>query len=220
MDDFKKELDDYFCRFTFGQFVTLILLEIVTLFFVFYLGAHYGPDLLGQRETKKETLLPKEGAKSIDEIVGTPPVDYTYPEVLTRPEGQKAVPIKPSGVTAEEYENKAPESPPPAQPEEKTAPEEVPPPAVKPREEPEPTKASHFSIQVGSYQSAEEATKTMNQWKKKGYQAFLGVGEIPKKGIWYRVRIGTFKTRPAADQFLDQFKKKEKASGLVVKSKS
>jgi hypothetical protein len=45
MEDFKKDIDDYFCRFTFGQFVTLILLEVVTLFFVFYLGARYGSDL-------------------------------------------------------------------------------------------------------------------------------------------------------------------------------
>lgn len=34
--------DGFFCRFTFGQFFALLLLEVFTLFFIFYLGARYG----------------------------------------------------------------------------------------------------------------------------------------------------------------------------------
>jgi len=39
--------EGFFCRFTFGQFFALLVLEVFTLFFVFYLGARYGPEFLG-----------------------------------------------------------------------------------------------------------------------------------------------------------------------------
>lgn len=110
MEDYKRDLEDYFCRFTFGQFVTLILLEIVTLFFVFYLGAHYGPDLMGTREAlaRKETnLLPKDSPKNVDDIVGSPPIEYTYPEILTQHDGAKIIKVKPAGQTAEEFEKQS-----------------------------------------------------------------------------------------------------------------
>ncbi|PIR16843.1 MAG: hypothetical protein COV46_06760 [Deltaproteobacteria bacterium CG11_big_fil_rev_8_21_14_0_20_49_13] len=36
----------YFCKFTFGQFFTILVLEVATLAFVFYLGAKYGTSYL------------------------------------------------------------------------------------------------------------------------------------------------------------------------------
>lgn len=52
MSDYMKnrrgeESDSFFCRFTFGQFFALLVLEVFTLFFVFYLGARYGREFLG-----------------------------------------------------------------------------------------------------------------------------------------------------------------------------
>jgi cell division septation protein DedD len=41
------ESEGFFCRFTFGQFFALLVLEVFTLFFIFYLGARYGRGLLG-----------------------------------------------------------------------------------------------------------------------------------------------------------------------------
>src|SRR3989338_9518971 len=43
--------DGFFCRFTFGQFFALLVLEVFTLFFVFYLGARYGREFLGIANT-------------------------------------------------------------------------------------------------------------------------------------------------------------------------
>ncbi len=43
----REEGDGFFCRFTFGQFFALLILEVFTLFFVFYLGARYGQEFLG-----------------------------------------------------------------------------------------------------------------------------------------------------------------------------
>lgn len=45
-DETHDEDVQYFCKFTFGQFFTILILEVVTLAFVFYLGAKYGTDYL------------------------------------------------------------------------------------------------------------------------------------------------------------------------------
>ncbi len=124
MSEFDKDLENYFCRFTFGQFVTLILLEIVTLFFVFYLGAHYGPELMGRGagQANKASLLPPDDSKKVEDILSNPPTDYSYPKTLSdhgnSEEGlSKAVRVKPSGMTAKEADQLikkgAPTPPPP-----------------------------------------------------------------------------------------------------------
>lgn len=228
MDDFQKDLEDYFCRFTFGQFVTLILLEIVTLFFVFYLGARYGRDLLGgPKAAQTESVLPKDGPRNVDDIVNNGSVGYTYPEVLTgNPKGTaaQAIRIKPSGLTAEEYEKQS-RHPVAQQPEAPSAEVRAEPIAGQPEAKPVPSNNvesasaapdGKFAIQAGSYQSEEEARAALKRWQGKGYQAFMTVADIPSKGIWYRVRIGGFGDRASADDFLQKFKAKEKASALVV----
>lgn len=45
-----EEADNFFCRFSFGQFFALLVLEVFTLFFVFYLGARYGREFLGMEK--------------------------------------------------------------------------------------------------------------------------------------------------------------------------
>ena len=223
MSEFTKDLEDYFCKFTFGQFVTLILLELVTLFFVFYLGARYGPDLIGsRREVAKKSLgLPADRPKTIDEIVGTPQVDYTFPEVLTDPtpstprgtkKEKEVIRIKPSGVTVEEFERQK------FQKEKQTILIPVEKEEVAPMAAPSPP--GKYAIQVGSYPTAEEANRMIDRWKKKGYDSFLSVGEIPNRGTWYRVRLGSFPSREEATRYLEQFKGKEKTSALVVQSQS
>ena len=232
MSEFGKELEGYFCKFTFGQFVTLILLELVTLFFVFYLGARFGPDLIGSRK-ELATQLPPEGPKSVDEIVGKPKVDYTYPEVLSDSPGRAVIKVKPSGMTAKEFERIKVVEEKPAGPVTVPVPEKVKvaekppielPPTQPPAPEPtiptvEPGNGS-FAIQVGSYQTADEATRALEKLKGKGYSGFTTVGEIPNKGTWYRVRIGRFKNKGEAQSFLKKFKQKEKTPALVVLSKS
>lgn len=211
MSEFAKEIENYFCKFTFGQFVTLILLELVTLFFVFYLGAHYGPDLIGGKRTEKV-------ANDAPLVPDTPKVDYTYPQVLSDQKDRGVIRVKPSGMTAQEYESMrvvVPAPAPEAAPQPEPVAEKLPPPP------PEPAKQQgKYTIQVGSYPTAEEAATAVDQWKGKGYDTLMTIGEIPNKGTWYRVRIGRFKDRDEANRFLQKLRQKEKADGLVVLSKS
>ena len=216
MSEFGKDLGDYFCKFTFGQFVTLILLELVTLFLVFYLGARYGPDLMGRSDTVARVSNEKDSPAAEKERV-----DYTFPETLTAPPGREAIQIKPSGLTAREFEKQVAENSPIIIP----APEPVEPPS-KLEEKAEiaipvtTAVAGDYSVQVGSYATAGEAKGQIDKWRNRGYSSFMTVADIPKKGTWYRVRVGHFKNRGEAESFLQKFRSKEKVSGLVVRSGS
>lgn len=54
--------EGFFCRFTFGQFFAILVLEVFTLFFVFYLGARYGREFLGlDRKAEVASSAPAEG---------------------------------------------------------------------------------------------------------------------------------------------------------------
>ena len=206
MDDFRhNEVGDYFCRFTFGQFITLAILELATLFFVFYLGARYGPDMIHGRSavtTHKAISLPPEGPKTIDEIVDDKTaVKYSFPEVLTdktspetRPVTQKTT-LPKETKPQESFEKK---------------------PVVKVKS----SDIAKYTLQVGSYPSAAEASKAISYWQKKGYDSFMSIGEIPNRGTWYRVRIGGFGNKDDAQAFLKTFKTKEKIPALIVLSTS
>lgn len=244
MEDFpKRDLDDYFCRFTFGQFITLILLEVVILFLVFYLGARYGRDLIGGRDEILQDPTTQGAPKSVDDIVGRPSVDYTYPEVLTGSGNHpSAIRVKPSGVSAEDYARRPPEveTPEPAAAEptepvaEKTTvkfPQEVPSePVAAEAETPEPTPPpappvtvkpkGDFAIQLGSYPTPTEASQVLARWKKKGYAAYQVIADIPGRGQWYRVRLGGFPNRVDAKKYLDRFQAKEKVEAIIVSTKN
>lgn len=75
--------EGFFCRFTFGQFFAILVLEVFTLFFVFYLGARYGREFLG---LDKEPRVAAEGEAS-----GTQEGISIEPQVLTTsdPEASK-----------------------------------------------------------------------------------------------------------------------------------
>ncbi len=59
-----EDAESFFCRFTFGQFFALLVLEVFTLFFVFYLGARYGRGLLGLDQAQTAVTM-EEGAAAV-----------------------------------------------------------------------------------------------------------------------------------------------------------
>jgi cell division septation protein DedD len=60
----QDDAESFFCRFTFGQFFAILVLEVFTLFFVFYLGARYGRGLLGL--DKAPAIALEEAAQSAE----------------------------------------------------------------------------------------------------------------------------------------------------------
>jgi cell division septation protein DedD len=55
-----------------------------------------------------------------------------------------------------------------------------------------------FTIQVGSYNKAEEAEGRASILRAAGFDAHVAAVEIPKKGTWFRVQSGRFQTREQA----------------------
>lgn len=305
------ESESFFCRFTFGQFFALLVLEVFTLFFVFYLGARYGRGLLGLDQnpaitmeetantatTAENTQAPAasgtpekptvpttadpEVVKMADQLIAkaespelkdrikkmiaqaqgggaaVSPVDTTAtatpppqtgPKVITIGNGEPPVNAAPSEPVTQATpaspiavppvsEARAPTAPTQGNTEANAA-EDVPEVFKKREARTEATAAQdaadrknatdasvikiksaengRYSLQIGSYPKLDEATRSVERWKSKGYPAFLMIADIPDRGRWYRVRIGGFNSRDDAAKYLGDFSSKEGVEALVV----
>lgn len=235
--------DGFFCRFTFGQFFALLVLEVFTLFFVFYLGARYGRDFLGLEErpavvegtvAEEATVITTgdpEAARMADELIATAKTPELKERIRNMIQGaQQGEERRIPEVVAV---NRREESPaPPAAPEPTPdRPVEVastqPPAAPAEPAKPEGSTDTNvirvkspgnarYSVQVGSYPQMEEAARTVDRWKKKGYPAFMMIADIPDRGRWYRVRLGGFESRNEATRYMQELQSREDVEALVV----
>ncbi|MBI2346322.1 MAG: SPOR domain-containing protein [Deltaproteobacteria bacterium] len=73
-----------------------------------------------------------------------------------------------------------------------------------------------YAVQVGAYQEQREAAYFVEEWKAKGYPAYLMTADLGDRGRWYRVRLGGFATREDAEHYLVELKSKETVNGIVV----
>ncbi len=233
---YNKKETSYFCRFTFGQFFTLLIIEIFTLFFIFYLGSRYGGELLGV----KHPIAGKEEKKNLPEVVLTDPnqIATTHdPEIkaLAKDLLHSAPTPDLKQRVAEMLEEKQAAAPAPASAATSTLkaaprvenavapPQEVappPPPTAAALPKPEPviktaTTNARYSIQVGSYPNPDEAHTLVDFWKQKGYDAYLVSADLPNRGRWYRVRIGGFENKDTAEAYLKDLTSKEEVDAFV-----
>lgn len=63
-----------------------------------------------------------------------------------------------------------------------------------------------FTIQVGSYNSRDDAMKFAEAFSAMGYQPILHEVNIKNKGTWHRVSIGAFNNMAEAKEFLEKEK--------------
>jgi len=242
----KQQQDDsFFCRFTFGQFFSILLLEVFTLFFVFYLGAKYGADFLGlpvsleasqtvadspsdySPKLTVQTTDDPEVLKLAQELMDkakTPELKERIAAMLqARPTQdkvdamkQEAVQIVKNGV---EVKQEAATENMVAEKIEASPSEEV---ADSPDATPsgvvrvKSSDSARYSIQVGSYPELPEANGIVEKWKKLGYPAYMMIADIPDRGRWYRVRIGGFNSKDEASGYLSDLNKREGVEALVV----
>ena len=220
MDD---DAESFFCRFTFGQFFAILLLEVFTLFFVFYLGARYGREFLGlersgQHIAEQQGELPQpleEAPKAVtteDPEVAKMAKDLIEkaktPELKERIAGMLGTDVAGKKLPGTKPKEAAPT---PEEPETASA-------------SPQPSNvvrvksgdAAKYAIQIGSYHDVTEANAAIETWKTKGYPAYLMIADIPNRGRWYRIRIGGFGAREDAESYLSELKTQENVDGLVV----
>ncbi len=75
---------------------------------------------------------------------------------------------------------------------------------------------SEYTLQIASYPDESAAIQVVDNWKKKGYMAFLSVEEIPDKGKWYRVNVGNFGEEKAAQDYAKTIQQKENINPQVI----
>ncbi|MBI4126180.1 MAG: SPOR domain-containing protein [Deltaproteobacteria bacterium] len=210
--------ESFFCRFTFGQFFAILLLEVFTLFFVFYLGARYGREFLGMPDVQPLAAAPTSEpqvttttdpevtamAHELIEKADTPELKERIATMLQKEQSQKV--------------NLVPQEIPPAEEEIPNSEATIGEVAAIPEGAVRVKSAEHarYSVQVGSYPDLTQANASIDQWKGKGYPAYLMIADIPDRGRWYRVRIGGFEARPDAEAYLRQVVDREGIDALVV----
>lgn len=279
----------YFCKLTFGQFFTLVVLLVMTLCSSFYLGARYGNQYLRMGETRTPQIAvtsamqpgaangaPLPEVVQEDERLKQLAREALQAQQRTKLEGQMqdmlAAPTPPRPTTTSiapppedtqptnmgaEHANTAPavnNDPGPGtrdpgliatnatnddpglgtrdpRPTAVSPESRVPGPGSPSPETRVPSPGSpmdgglvkvksaggmQYSVQIGAYQDQREATYFVEEWKTKGYPAYMMVADLGDRGRWYRVRLGGFPTKGDAEQYLNDLKTKETVNGIVV----
>jgi DedD protein len=129
--------------------------------------------------------IPPDAKKPVAVIHATPPVKPTF---------AKAKELEPAKVAAEE---RVPASIPPKK--EVTA-------AAVPL---------HFTVQIGSYPTADEAEKMTKDLQSKGYKTTYVPAKINGQ-TWYRVSVGLFGSIREAQDYKKEFLEKTKLSSAIV----
>lgn len=139
-----------------------------------------------------------------------PPATAAVAATTPTPREPSSQPAAPAPTTSQPPANalatNAPLSPPSAQPPARSAPAAA---TVAPSEtsasasgtDPEilaelkrgPAHHGEFTVQVSSFQTADEAKAYASSLERKGYHPFVVTSQVTGKGTWYRVRLGSFK---------------------------
>lgn len=235
----------YFCKFTFGQFFTLMVLLIMTLCFSFYLGARYGNQYLRLGEIGPPPMASSPALQG--------PTAGPLPETVAEDEQLKAL-ARDALMRGERTKLEAraqeiltaPTAPAPTTTSFTPPPEEATdaggsavPGTMEAARGPMPTATAsdtppggadtasglvkvkssagmQYAVQVGAYQEQREASYYVEEWKAKGYPAYMMIADLGDRGFWYRVRLGAFPTKEDADRYLADLKTKETIDGIVV----
>lgn len=245
----------YFCRLTFGQFFTLIVLEVITLSFVFYLGARYGNeylklDVIGESRrgpvsivsghiAETNTTIPSPTRSGQEDLSKLSDDDLRemarkvlkgqedalksrVEDILSKDEGVEGAAVQPTG-DVQGMQADTEEIQLPGRPIGGMEPDEA---EIKMQESnynivfETARKAADsqagggaetgdFSVQVGAYPDVKEASYRVEEWKARGYPAFMEAANLGEKGTWYRIRIGKFAKKEEADRFLENLVSKE-----------
>lgn len=171
----------------------------------FALGVGFGRRLATPAVAPKPP--PEHTASAADT---TTPHNFTYQNELTKPDPPPPPPPPPVKVA----QKTPPPAPPPAPPPVAVLP--VPP--VAPQPTPSPAQAQEkadgdrpvnpdedqFAVQFRAFTNGGDAAALVHDLTGDGYDAYVKIVDIPKKGRFYRVRAGHFATRAAAEKFQKQ----------------
>lgn len=70
-----------------------------------------------------------------------------------------------------------------------------------------PDEKKKLTIQVASFQDPSDANRLLEELESKGYAAYVAIGSVRDKGVWYRVRVGYYERRVHAKSVIKRLKK-------------
>jgi cell division septation protein DedD len=73
-----------------------------------------------------------------------------------------------------------------------------------------------FTIQLGSYQSLDDAESFADGFRIRGYRPIINEVDIKKRGIWYRVSLGIFESVGKAKDYVIREKTLFKGQDYVI----
>jgi cell division septation protein DedD len=77
-----------------------------------------------------------------------------------------------------------------------------------------------YTLQVISYQDAQEAQLFATALRKRGHAAYVTTGTVEGRGTHWRVRIGPFETRQQAQSYRTTFENEEGMNTFIVRNKN
>ena len=165
---------------------------------------------------KKQEREPRRGTPLADSSQMKDKTKLDFYEVLPKNRDDADMPKvpKPPPAAAARVEPPAPKAaePPAAAKVEKPAASPAPVPATAVA-----APGQSYTVQVSAVKSEEEARRTVDRLRQRGYAAHVEAVAIPDKGTWYRVRMGEFPTRESARGTVDRLQKDGFASMVVPK---
>jgi cell division septation protein DedD len=84
----------------------------------------------------------------------------------------------------------------------------------------QPGEASIFTLQVGSFETREEADEFAAELRTRGHRVFLVQTGTPDRGTWYRVRVGPFTSRRDAVLYQSRFEREERLPTFLVQRRT
>ena len=73
-----------------------------------------------------------------------------------------------------------------------------------------------FTLQLSASQNSTEAEAFAQRLRDRGYAPYIVTGEVPGRGLFYRVRMGSFPNKDAAQTYLVDFKRETRLDGYVT----
>jgi cell division septation protein DedD len=77
-----------------------------------------------------------------------------------------------------------------------------------------------YTLQVGSYKTAEEAEQLLGALEAAGHKPYQRVADLNEKGRWFRVYLGGFDTKEDAEQQVEKIKTERLIESFVVTPKA
>jgi cell division septation protein DedD len=78
-------------------------------------------------------------------------------------------------------------------------------------------RATHFTLQLSSFQDRAEADAFFQEMKNAGYAPYIAEAEVADRGTWYRVRLGRYTTYGDAVAAKAEFEKAQRIIAYVTR---